>query len=112
MNDILLRLVKKTKKKFIHEALEACDICMVSFDLWLFRGVDIFVLIIHLLDHNWESGHVIINLFETIKACGTSIGSQIEGERVFNIVCICTNMQWSIWGIQNLEMLVSIYKIG
>jgi hypothetical protein len=27
------------------------------------------------------------------------VGSQIEGERVFNIVGICTNMQWSIWGI-------------
>jgi F0F1-type ATP synthase beta subunit len=39
------------------------------------------------------------------------VGSQIESERVFNIVGICTNMQWSIWGIQNLEMLVNIYKI-
>jgi len=34
----------------------------------------------------------------------------VEGERVFNIADICTNMRWSIWGIQNLEILVNIYK--
>jgi hypothetical protein len=45
MNDILLRLVEKTKKKFIYEALEACDTFTLSFDLWMSRGgVDTFVL--------------------------------------------------------------------
>ncbi len=38
------------------------------------------------------------------------VGSQIEVKRVFYIVDICTNMQRSKLGIENLEMLVSIYK--
>jgi hypothetical protein len=67
MNDILLRLTEKTKKKFIYEAFEPCDTCMVSFDLWMSRGMDTFVLITHLLNHNWEFGHVTIGLFETIE---------------------------------------------
>jgi hypothetical protein len=71
-------LAKKTKKKFIYEALEACDTCMVSFDLWMLRGIDTFVLIIHLLDHNWGFGHVIIDLFETIKTFGTTMAIQVK----------------------------------
>lgn len=51
---------------------------MVSFDLWILRGVDIFVLIIHLLDHDWESGHVIIDLFEIIKTSGTAMAIQMN----------------------------------
>jgi hypothetical protein len=38
------------------------------------------------------------------------VGSQIEVERVFDIVNICTNMRQSKLGINFLEMLVSIYK--
>jgi hypothetical protein len=38
------------------------------------------------------------------------VGSQIEVERVFNIVGICTNLRRSWLGIDNLEMLISIYK--
>jgi len=51
---------------------------MVSFDLWMSRGVDIFVLIIHLLDHNWESSHVIISLFETTKTSGIAMAIQVN----------------------------------
>jgi hypothetical protein len=36
------------------------------------------------------------------------VGSQIEAERVFSIVGICTNLQHSRLGIDNLEMLISI----
>jgi hypothetical protein len=43
-------LVKKTNKKFIFEAFEACDICTVSFDLWMARGMDTFVLIVHFFE--------------------------------------------------------------
>jgi hypothetical protein len=38
------------------------------------------------------------------------VGSQIEVERSFNIVDICTNMRWSKLGIENLKMLMNIYK--
>jgi len=33
MNDILLKLVEKTKEKLIFEAFTSCDTCMISFDL-------------------------------------------------------------------------------
>ncbi len=36
--------------------------------------------------------------------------SQIEAERIFSIASICTNLQHSWLGIENLEMLISIYK--
>ncbi len=78
MNDILLKLAKKTKKKFIYEAFEACDTCMVSFDLWMSRGVDTFVLIVHFLNHNWEHGHVTIDLFKTIETSGGYHGHTSE----------------------------------
>ncbi len=38
------------------------------------------------------------------------VGFQIEVERVFNIASICTNVQRFRLGIDNLEMLVNIYK--
>jgi hypothetical protein len=38
------------------------------------------------------------------------VGSQIEAKRVFNIADICTNLQHSWLGIENLEMLINIYK--
>jgi hypothetical protein len=40
------------------------------------------------------------------------VGSQIEVERVFNIANICINMRRSKLGIENLEMLVSVYKVS
>jgi len=75
MNDILLRLAKKTKKKF---NFEAYDTCMVSFDLWMSRELDTFVLIIHFWDHNWEFGHVKIGLFETTKTSRTAMAIQMN----------------------------------
>jgi hypothetical protein len=79
MNVILLRLCEKTKKKFISKALEACDTCMVSFDLWMSKGrVDTFVLIIHFLNHNWGPNHVVIDLFETIKIYGVAMAIQVN----------------------------------
>jgi hypothetical protein len=51
---------------------------MVSFDSWMSRGVDTFVLIIHLLDHNWESGHVIIGLSKITKTFGITMAIQVN----------------------------------
>jgi len=67
VSNILLRFAEKTKKKFIFKAFEACDTCMMSFDLWMSKRVDIFVLIVHFLNHNGELGYVIIGLFKTAK---------------------------------------------
>ncbi len=38
------------------------------------------------------------------------VRSQIEREKVFNIVGICTNLQCSRLGTEHLEMFISIYK--
>jgi hypothetical protein len=38
------------------------------------------------------------------------VGSQIEVKRVFNIANICTNLCCSRLGMENLEMLINIYK--
>jgi hypothetical protein len=51
---------------------------MVSFDLWMSRGVDTFVLITHLSNHNWEFGHVTISLFETIETSKASMAIQVN----------------------------------
>jgi hypothetical protein len=72
-------LAKKTNKKFIFEALEACDICMVNFDLWMSKGgVDTFVLIVHFLNHNWELGHITIGMFEIAETSGVAMAIQVN----------------------------------
>jgi hypothetical protein len=38
------------------------------------------------------------------------VGSHIEVERVFIVAGICTNLQHSRLGINNIEMLINIYK--
>jgi hypothetical protein len=43
----------------------------MSFDLWMSRGMDIFVLIVHFLNHNYKFGHVTIGLFEIANTFGT-----------------------------------------
>ncbi len=78
MNDILLKLAEKTKKNFIYQAFEAYDTCTVSFDLWMSRGVDTFVLIVHFLNHNWGPGHVTIDLSKTTETSGGYHGHTSE----------------------------------
>jgi hypothetical protein len=40
-----------TKERFVSPSLVSCNICTISFDLWMSKGgVDIFVLIMHLLN--------------------------------------------------------------
>jgi hypothetical protein len=38
------------------------------------------------------------------------VGSHIEVEKVFNVAGICTSLQRSRLAIENIEMLISIYK--
>jgi hypothetical protein len=61
----------KIKKKFIYEAFESCNTFLMSFDLWMSRGMDTFVLIVHFLNHSYKFGHVTIGLFEIANAFGT-----------------------------------------
>jgi hypothetical protein len=51
VNEILLKITKKTKQKYISLALDSCNTCIVSFELWMSRaGVDVFVFIVQFLN--------------------------------------------------------------
>jgi hypothetical protein len=68
LNEILPRMPKKTKEKYIMKSIESCNSCIVSFDLWMFRTrIDTFVLNVHFLNDKWEPCRVTNNLFETTK---------------------------------------------
>jgi len=64
INEILPKIIEKTKEKYIYLTLESCNTCMISFDLWMSRAiVDTFVLIVHFLNDKWEPCHVTIGFF-------------------------------------------------
>jgi len=66
-NELLPMITKWTKEIFVFLALQLCNTCTISFDLWMSRGsINTFVLIGHFLNDKWESCHVIVRLFETI----------------------------------------------
>jgi len=56
-----------------------------------------------------EEGHFSYVEFVARQILGI-VGSQIEANRVFNIVGICMNLCCSRLGTENLEMFISIYK--
>ncbi len=63
-HDILPRIAKRTKERFVSPTLHSCNTCIVFFNLWMSRGgVDIFVLIVHFLNDKWEPCHVTIGFF-------------------------------------------------
>jgi hypothetical protein len=67
VNEILLKITKKTKEKYISSTFESCNTCTISFDLWMsITGVDTFVLIVQFLNDKWEPCHVTIGLFEIV----------------------------------------------
>jgi hypothetical protein len=65
VNEVLHKIKKKMKEKYIFSALESCNTCMVSFHLWMSRlGVDTFVFIMHFLNDKWEPCHVTIGFLK------------------------------------------------
>jgi hypothetical protein len=74
VNEILFKITKKKKEKYIFLALELYNTCMVSFDLWMSRAeVDTFVFIVHFLNDKWEPCHVTIGFFEIVKTFGNVV---------------------------------------
>jgi len=68
ITEILLKITKKMKEKYISLALESCNTCTISFDLWMsITKVDTFVLIVHFLNDKWEPYHVTIGFFEIVE---------------------------------------------
>lgn len=37
-HDLLLRIVERTKERFVFPSLEPCSICTIFFDLWMLKG--------------------------------------------------------------------------
>ncbi len=55
VNEILPRMVGKTKEKYVSSTLDYCNSCTMSFNLWMSRmEVDTFVMIVHFLNDQWE----------------------------------------------------------
>ncbi len=75
--NLLLRMAKRTKEKFVSLTLDSCITCTSRFDLWMFQGgVDTFVFIIHFSNHKWELCHVIIRFYETTDATSNAMPLQ------------------------------------
>jgi len=67
-NDLLPKVAKKTKENFVSISFASCNICTMSFDLWMVKGgVDTFVLIVHFFNDKWDFCHVTIVFFEIVK---------------------------------------------
>jgi hypothetical protein len=79
VNEVLLKITKKTKEKYISLAFESCNTCIVSFDLWMFRaGVNTFILIVHFLNDKWEPCHVTISFFEIVEIFRNAMALQVN----------------------------------
>ncbi len=79
INEILPKIIEKTKEKYIYLTLESCNTCMISFDLWMSRAiVDTFVLIVHFLNDKWEACHVTIGFFEIVEIFGNAMSLQVN----------------------------------
>jgi hypothetical protein len=60
--------VDKIKQTYVLPFLEECHFIIISFDLWMFKGVrDIFALVMIFLGANLKSKHVILGFFEAIE---------------------------------------------
>jgi len=65
---MLPKVPKRTKENFVSISLASCNICTMSFDLWMVKGgVDTFVLIVHFSNDKWEFCHVIMGFFKIVK---------------------------------------------
>ncbi len=73
-HDILPRIAKRTKERFVSPTLHSYNTCTVSFNLWMSRGgVDTFVLIVHFLNDKWEPCHVTIGFFYITNTSGSAM---------------------------------------
>jgi hypothetical protein len=77
--EILFKITKNTKEKYIVSILESCNTCTISFDLWMSKvGVDTFVFIVHFLNDKWELCHVTIDFFEIVETFENAMVLQVN----------------------------------
>ncbi len=94
--NILLRMAKRTKEKFVSLALDSCITWTSSFDLWMSQGgVDIFVFIVHFSNDKWEPYHVIVRFYKTTNASKSAMPMQANdlfAKHGFNVHVIAYNL--------------------
>ncbi len=79
VNEILLKITKKTKEKYIDSTFESCNTCTISFDLWMSRmGVGTFVLIVHFLNDKWEPCHVTNGFLKIVETFENAMDLQVN----------------------------------
>ncbi len=65
LQEILSRLLEKTKQFYVLSRLVECHSTIISFDFQMSKGAyDVFALVINFLGRDWQPKHIIINLFE------------------------------------------------
>jgi hypothetical protein len=79
LNNILPRLAKQTKERFILSTLKSCHSCTISFDIWISKAkMDTFVMIVHFLNDKWEPYHIIVDFFEIVDTLGNAMALQVN----------------------------------
>ncbi len=79
VNDILRKMVKLTKDKYVFSSFQSCHFCTISFDLWMSRvKLDTFVMIVHFLNDQWEPCHITIGFFEIVDITGSAMALQVN----------------------------------
>jgi hypothetical protein len=90
--NLLLKMAKKTKEKFVSLTLDSCITCTSIFDRWMSQGgVDTFMFIVHFSNDKWEPYHVIITFYETTNASSNAMPLQANdlfAKHGFNFVLL------------------------
>jgi hypothetical protein len=114
VTEILLKITKKTKEKYISLALESCNTCTISFDLWMSTArVDTFVLIVHFLNDKWEPCHVTIGFFEIVETFENAMVLQVNevlAKNGFNVQVIAYVKDE--WGNFSTKTIVLTYVVS
>jgi hypothetical protein len=78
-HDILRRIVKRMKERFVSWSFESCNTCTISFDHWMLRGgVNTFVLIMYFLNDKWEPCYIIERFFEIVNTSRSAMVLQVN----------------------------------
>jgi len=76
---MVFKLVEKTKQLYVLPNLLECNSTIMSFDLWMSKGVhNIFSLVINFLEANWQAKHVTLGLFEDINISREDFGQKLD----------------------------------
>jgi hypothetical protein len=76
---MVLKLGEKTKQLYVLPNLVECNSIIMSFDLWMSKGVhNIFALVIKFLGANWQAKHVTLGLFEAIDISREDFGQKLD----------------------------------